>query len=143
MSDEPLDTRDAVVVVLLRDDRVLVIRRASKVIFPGYWTPPSGRVRVGEMQEATVVREVREEVGLQATPIRSVWECETEDGQFHLHWWLAQAGPGDWSLDDVEVSDARWIRPIEFAELTPTFADDRWFFEQILPEHMPRRSRGG
>jgi hypothetical protein len=62
-----------------------------------------------------------------------VWECDTEDGQFHLHWWLADAGPGDLQLQATEVSEARWIRPIDFRGLAPTFADDRRFFEEVLP----------
>jgi 8-oxo-dGTP pyrophosphatase MutT (NUDIX family) len=128
------DTTDAVVAVLRREGLVLVIRRGPDVILPGYWTPLSGRVRSGESQPSAVVREVREEVGLEATPVARVWECDTEDGAFHLHWWLADAGPGELRLDPAEVTNARWIRPDEFANLTPTFADDRYFFAQILPE---------
>ena len=128
------DTTDAVVAVLRREGLVLVIRRGPDVILPGYWTPLSGRVRSGESQPSAVVREVREEVGLEATPVARVWECDTEDGAFHLHWWLADAQPGELRLDPAEVADARWIRPDEFANLTPTFADDRHFFARILPE---------
>ena len=128
------DTTDAVVAVLRREGLVLVIRRGPDVILPGYWTPLSGRVRSGESQPSAVVREVREEVGLEATPVARVWECDTEDGAFHLHWWLADAQPGELRLDPAEVADARWIRPDEFSNLTPTFADDRYFFARILPE---------
>ena len=84
----------AVVAVVRRDGRYLVIRRGPGVIWPGYWTPLSGRVERGEAQEATVAREVAEEVGLHARPIAKVWECPTEDGRFLLHWWIAEAGPG-------------------------------------------------
>jgi 8-oxo-dGTP diphosphatase len=129
-----IDTADAVVAVVRRGARVLVVRRAPTVILPGYWTPLSGRIRARESQEAAVVREVLEEVGLAATPIAKVWECDTEDGQFHLYWWLARAGPGDLHLDAAEVSEARWILPTEFAHLDPTFADDRDFFTRVLPE---------
>jgi 8-oxo-dGTP diphosphatase len=127
------DSREAVVIVLRRQGRVLVIRRGTDVIFPGYWSPPSGRIHIGETQEAAVVREVLEEVGLQVTPIAKVWECDTEDGKFHLHWWLADAQPGGLLLDPGEVSEAHWIRASDFGDLSPTFADDRRFFDEILP----------
>src|SRR5919198_2623166 len=126
------DTREAVVAVLRRDGLVLVIRRGPEVILPGYWTPLSGRVREGESQESAVIREVFEEVGLRAEPVARVWECDTEDGELRLHWWLADAEPGELRLASSEVSDARWIRPEEFARLHPTFADDRRFFAEIL-----------
>jgi 8-oxo-dGTP diphosphatase len=127
------DTREAVVAVVRRDGHVLVIRRAPGVVFPGYWTPVSGRVRRGETQEMAVTREVFEEVGLRAVPLAKVWSCDTEDGQFHLHWWLADVDAGEMTIDPAEVNEARWIRPADFAALAPTFADDRLFFAEILP----------
>lgn len=133
MPDVRMDSRDAVVVVLRRAGRVLVIRRAAGVLFPGFWTPLSGRVHRGEDQREAVVRETLEEVGLPAEPLGKVWECDTEDGAFHLHWWLADAGPGDMRVEWREVADARWILPDEFGHLRPTFADDRRFFDEILP----------
>jgi 8-oxo-dGTP pyrophosphatase MutT (NUDIX family) len=134
------DTREAVVVVMRRHDQVLVIKRAPSVIFPGYWTPLSGRVRTGETQEEAVAREALEEVGLAADPVSMIWECDTEDGQFHLYWWLADAGPGASTLQPDEVSEAKWIAPSEFGDLAPTFADDRRFFTEVLPLFSRRRA---
>jgi hypothetical protein len=70
---------------------------------------------------------------VRAAPVAKVWECTTEDGRFRLYWWLADAEPGEPQLDRSEVSDARWIRPEEFGDLEPTFADDRHFFARVLP----------
>jgi len=130
--------REAVVAVLRQDDRVLVIQRGPQVILPGYWTPLSGRIEPGESQEAAVVREVSEEVGLRVTPLAKVWECPTDDGDFLLHWWTAepesdQAASDQLVLAPEEVSDARWVTPEEFLQMTPTFAGDREFFERVLP----------
>lgn len=131
---EPETTiRDAVVVVLRRGDRVLVIRRGPAALLPGFWAPLSGRVEPGETHEDAVVREVQEEVGLTASPVAKVWECLTDDGTFRLHWWLADAEPGDLRPDPGEVGEARWIVPGRFAELEPTFAGDREFFTRVLP----------
>jgi 8-oxo-dGTP diphosphatase len=129
----PDHTRHAVVAVLARAGRFLVIRRGPRVTRPGYWTPPSGRLEPGESQSEALVREVREEVGLTARPLAKVWECDTDDGTFRLHWWTAQVAPGDPVLDPDEVSDARWVLPAEFHLLHPTFADDRLFFAQVAP----------
>jgi 8-oxo-dGTP pyrophosphatase MutT (NUDIX family) len=124
---------DAVVAVVTRAGQVLVIRRAPRVSRPGYWAPLSGRIEPGESQAEAVVREVREEVGLAVMPIAKVWQCETDDGAYHLHWWTARAGPGELTLQVAEVSDARWIDPEAFGELAPTFADDRAFFAHVFP----------
>lgn len=124
---------EAVVAVLRRGDRFLVIQRAREVILPGYWAPPSGRIEAGETQEQAVVREVVEELGLEATPLKKVWECLTDDGAFRLHWWTATAGPGEGRLDPGEVAEARWVTVDELMDLRPTFAGDRKFFVRVVP----------
>jgi 8-oxo-dGTP pyrophosphatase MutT (NUDIX family) len=124
---------DAVVAVLVRAGRVLVIRRGPEVVNPGYWTLPSGRVEPGEAQPETLVREVREELGLAVTPVAKVWECDTHDGAFRLHWWTARLGDGELRPDPGEVAEARWVRPGEFGRLSPTFPGDHEFFDLVLP----------
>jgi 8-oxo-dGTP pyrophosphatase MutT (NUDIX family) len=124
---------DAIVAVIQRGERFLVIRRAPGVILPGYWAPLSGRVEPDESQPAAVVREVLEEVGLRVEAVEKVWECPTDDGDFALHWWTVRCDPGDVVLDPQEVSEARWVTPEEFLDLTPTFEGDRRFFQHVLP----------
>jgi 8-oxo-dGTP diphosphatase len=123
----------AVVSVVRKEDRVLVIKRGPGVIRPGYWCPPSGRVEPGETQEEAVVREVAEELGLTATPVRKVWECPTDGGDFTLHWWLVDVGSKELRLDPTEVADARWVTADEFLHMEPTFEGDREFFVRVLP----------
>ncbi|RPF32062.1 NUDIX domain-containing protein [Streptomyces sp. TLI_185] len=125
--------REAIVAVLRRGGRVLAIRRGPGVPRPGYWQPLSGKVEPGETQEQAVVREVREEVGLTVSPLAKVWESETDDGLFRLHWWTADATTDEVVPDPVEVAETRWVTPEEFLALTPVFDGDREFFERILP----------
>ena len=125
--------RQAIVAVLLRADRVLVIRRAAGVARPGYWQPLSGKLEPGETQREAVIREVREEVRLTVVPLAKVWESETDDGRFRLHWWTADAPTGEVVPDPEEVGDYRWVTPEEFLALDPVFDGDREFFERILP----------
>ena len=131
--NDDVTRREAVVGVLRRGDRFLVIKRGPRAILSGYWAPPSGRVEEGETPEETLVREIQEELGISASPIAEVWECPTDDGDFILHWWTAEAGPGDLLLNPDEVADARWVTTEEFLELDPTFAGDRDFFIRVLP----------
>lgn len=126
-------TPQAVVAVIRRDDRFLVIKRGPKAILSGYWAPPSGRVEVGETHQDTLVREVEEELGVRAKPVAKVWECPTEDTDFLLHWWTAQLDNYELRPDPNEVTDARWVTNDEFLDLEPTFAGDRYFVTEVLP----------
>ncbi len=87
----------------------------------------------GESQEETVVREMREELGLEVHPVAKIWECTTDDGSFLLHWWSVEIGSGELELDPREAADAQWVNASEFRALDPTFRGDLEFFERVLP----------
>jgi 8-oxo-dGTP pyrophosphatase MutT (NUDIX family) len=125
--------REAIVAIIRRGSKVLVIQRAPKVRQPGFWAPLSGTIEAEESQEDALVREVREEVGLEVTPRAKVWESSTDDGSFVLHWWTAEPDPGPVNPDPREVSAFQWVTAAEFLNLQPTFKGDRAFFEEILP----------
>ncbi|MPZ27480.1 MAG: NUDIX domain-containing protein [Micromonosporaceae bacterium] len=124
---------EAVVAVLARAGRLLVIRRGERVRNPGYWTLLSGRIEPGESPSAALVREIREEIGLAARPVAKIWECETDDGAFRLHWWTARLDAGDPVPEPGEVAELRWVTAAEYRRLAPTFAGDHEFFDRVLP----------
>lgn len=127
-----MNQREAIVAVIRRGERVLVIQRGPRARLPGYWAPLSGTLEPGETQEECLVREVREEVGLRVSPVAKVWESQTHDGKFRLHWWMAEAEENEVVIDPGEVSDARWVTPQEFSDLQPVFETDREFFDRVL-----------
>jgi 8-oxo-dGTP diphosphatase len=128
-----MEKPDAVVAILRKNGRVLFIRRGPNVVASGWWTPPSGRLEPDETQEAALVREMREELGIKATPVAKVWECDTDDGRYRLHWWTTRMDSDELHPDPDEVGEARWITLDEFLSLEPTFVGDREFFERVLP----------
>lgn len=65
--------RTAVAIVEFADRRILLIKRRT-VPFKGYWALPGGRVEAGESVEEAVVREVKEETGLDIEIIRKIGE---------------------------------------------------------------------
>ena len=125
--------REAIVAVIRRHGRVLVIRRGPASTFAGHWSPPTGRLEPGETQEQALVREMREELGIEVLPLAKVWESLTDNGVFRLHWWTAAEEGLELKLDPAEVSEARWVSAPEFLALQPTFAGGREFFRKVLP----------
>jgi 8-oxo-dGTP diphosphatase len=124
---------DAVIAVITKGEKVLIIQRAPGIRGAGYWGPVSGEVEPGETQEAAVAREAMEEVGLTVRPIRKVWENISTRGTFRLHWWVAEYVGGELVPNLAEVSDARWLTVEEICGLDGTFEGDREFYLKILP----------
>ena|SRR5215470_15811070 len=124
----PRPTREAVVAVVIRGRDVLLIRRGAGVPDPGYWAPPSGTIEPGESQEAAVIREVREEVGLTVRPVVKLWKSASSSGTHTLYWWLADYVEGTLVLNRREVADARWVDLVEIDTVEELFPVDRDFF---------------
>jgi 8-oxo-dGTP diphosphatase len=116
----------AVSAAIFRDGRVLIVRRA-KPPASGLYTLPGGGVELGETLEQAVVREVREETGLDIVPLLPAGYRELiardSTGQIERHFvilpfaarWLA----GEVSLNE-ELAESRWLLPSELAGLKTT-----------------------
>lgn len=116
----------AVSAATFRDDRVLIVRRAQPPA-KGLYTLPGGVVEAGESLEQAVVREVREETGLDIEPIALAGyrEAIVRDaaGRVERHFvilpFAARYSAGEISLND-ELAEARWLLPSELSGLKTT-----------------------
>ena len=129
MSDErtyPQRPYLAVSAAIIRDGKVLVVRRARKPAL-GIYTLPGGGVETGETLEQAVIREVREETSLIVEPVALAGHREAiardAQGRVERHFvilcfaarWLS----GEPVLNE-ELDDARWLDPAELSGLHTT-----------------------
>lgn len=88
---------DVAAAVILRDDGAFLLgRRAPGTFYPGYWEFPGGKVETGETPDAALVRELREELGIEvvtATPW-IVREHVYEHAHVRLHFFRVTAWRG-------------------------------------------------
>lgn len=63
--------RTTTAIIEVEPQKILLIKRDS-IPFKGYWALPGGRVDPGETVEQTIVREVKEETGLDVEIIRKI-----------------------------------------------------------------------
>jgi NAD+ diphosphatase len=96
------------VIVLVRDgDRCLLARKAGWA--PGRYALVAGFVDNGESLEATVAREVKEEVGVDVTDIQYVGSQNWPFPSQLMIGFLARYAGGEVTIDPDELEDARWF----------------------------------
>jgi 8-oxo-dGTP diphosphatase len=116
----------AVSAAIVRDGKVLAVRRARKPAIKLY-TMPGGAVEAGETLFEAVMREVREETALTIEPVALAGHREAimrdSEGRIERHFvilcFAARFVSGDIRLND-ELDDARWLAPHEFEGLKTT-----------------------
>jgi 8-oxo-dGTP diphosphatase len=105
--------------VAVDDDRLLLVRRRNRP-GAGSWSVPGGRVEPGETVGEAVVREVREETGLEALcgPLLGWVERIGDEHHFVILDFVVEI------LDEAEPTagddaiDAAWIPLADVAEMT-------------------------
>jgi 8-oxo-dGTP diphosphatase len=97
------------------DNKILLIKRNTRP-FVGFWALPGGRMDPGETIEQTVVREVKEETGLEVAIVRVVGEYvekgikdDIEYEYFPTCFVVKMVG-GEQKKQDSEIQDMQLFR---------------------------------
>jgi 8-oxo-dGTP diphosphatase len=108
--------------VIERDDRFLLTRRQRGVHLEGFWEFPGGKCEPGEAHAACLVREIREELGVEAAVGAEVLAttCAYPDRQVELHFLRCEVGGAPAPQLGQEM---RWVARDELATLTFPPAD--------------------
>ena len=127
----PADTPDRPVVLVAAaalvdiDNRVLIAQRPAGKDMAGLWEFPGGKVEPGETPEAALIREVREELGVDtsASCLAPFAFASHSYADFHLlmplylcRKWLGRPAPR-------EHDAIRWVRPLRLRDYPMPPAD--------------------
>jgi len=115
-----------VAVGILRDDgKVLACQRRRKGVYPLKWEFPGGKVEAGESPADALRRELREELGIEATPgaefHRQEWVYPDgvadpkKDGSFRVFYFLVKDYTGEPANHAFE--EIRWVTLAELGAL--------------------------
>lgn len=106
----------AVVSVVFDGERFLTIKRSQKVKAPGAIGFAGGGVEPDEAQADAIVREMREELGVDVTPIKRVWTCHTPRGVELNFWQVSFVSEQRINVDPEEVEFYAWHTPSSLRE---------------------------
>lgn len=131
-SEAPLHV---VAAVIISNSRVLVGRRASHKSSPGEWEFPGGKVEEGESTHQALAREISEELGLLAVPIRTfdISVTEVNGRKIKLESILSRVNV-EKGINSSDHDRIEWLTLAELAKL-PLAAPDKPVFEKLLATH--------
>lgn len=133
----------AVGAVVVKEGKVLLARRGVEP-GRGLWSLPGGVVRSGEALKAAVIRELREECGIEVA-VEVIGEVAERiipgaDGRTRYHYvildYRARWLRGDLRLSG-EVEDARWVDPADLHQYQTTQGT-----EAVIRRLLGRRDEG-
>jgi len=139
--DQPAIVRRGAVAVIVRNDRLLIIRRSQQVVAPGMYCFPGGGIEPGETEEQAVIRELQEELACRIQPRRRIWES-VSPWRVHLAWWLSDLDSSSTlTPNPLEVESVHWLTLQEMATLPNQLESNYRFLEAIsrgdVPLEMP------
>lgn len=108
--------------VVVDRGRVLLVKRGRAPLL-GEWSIPGGALEVGETLEQALRREMREETGLEVTPLEILEVLDRiirdEDGRCRYHYVLIDylCCVDDATADAAsDASECRWVAPAELPD---------------------------
>ncbi len=112
--------------MILRKDSILLVER-GRAPLKGFWSLPGGVLELGEQLAAAIVREVKEETGLDVEPVSvvEIFERIMRDkaGQPEYHYvlidYFCKVRGGELAAGD-DSSKAEWVKRKDLASLKLT-----------------------
>lgn len=111
-----------------RDSKLLICLRPTHKRHGGLWEFPGGKVDEGETEEEAVARELKEELGVDATSVdEMLFSSEDEGGVFEIRFIRTSIQGEPAALEHAELA---WCSKSQLADY-PLAPSDRAFVEFI------------
>ena len=116
----------AAVALIDPDFRVLIAERPAGKQLAGMWEFPGGKVEVGERPEETLIRELREELGINVEEpcLAPLTFASHAYETFHLLMPLYACRRWSGFVQPLEGQRLKWVRPTELREYPMPPADE-------------------
>ena len=107
------------------DGRLLVQQRPQGKAMAGLWEFPGGKVEDGELPEAALIRELREELGIDVEKACLAPACFASEALGERHMILLVYVCRKWRgiPQAIEAPAIRWVRPLDLHSLDMPPAD--------------------
>jgi 8-oxo-dGTP diphosphatase len=133
--------RTATAIITYPPNQILLIKRSTPP-FVGYWALPGGRLDPGETVEQTIMREVKEETGLDVTVVKKLGEYHEQgvQGGFEYDYYpacfLVKVVGGEIKRQESEIEE------IKFFNLNAVPAELAFEHAQMIKDYLTMKKTG-
>ena len=132
--------RTATAIIEFPQHMILLIKRDT-MPFKGYWALPGGRVEPGETVEQTIIREVKEETGLNVAIVRKIGEYHEQGNQDGVEYdyypacFLVKVVGGEMKRQESEIQEIQ-LFSIEDIPETLAFVHNRMVNDLVAQKNL-------
>ena len=122
--------------LLTRGHRILLGRRSDdRAFYPGVWDVIGGHCETGETPANALIRELREEIGVEARAVEEIAVLDEPHPEAHgearYHIFLVTAWDGEPQLRNREHSELRWFEIDRASDVPLAHPDYRALFRVV------------
>ena len=131
------DTDRVIVGIISRDrggelEYLLVSSKKDFGKFTGFYYPPGGHIKEGESVEIALVRELKEELGIDIEVGKEIAETGGDIKKQITHWWGCVASSFVINIQDENVADAKWMTKEEIVKSDKVWPATKKFFVEYI-----------
>lgn len=101
--------RIEVVAAIIHQERRILATQRGYGEYKGLWEFPGGKIEAGETEKQAIVREIREELGVEICAEKKVCTVEYDYPAFHLTMHCLWCHIASGAIELKEHQDARWL----------------------------------
>lgn len=109
--------------IIKQDNTILICQRSAKMKLPLKWEFPGGKIEPGESKEECLIREIKEELGIDINVGRALSMVEYHYPEFAICLYPFECKLVDGELDLSEHAQAIWVGKAELLNYDWAAAD--------------------
>ena len=130
----------AIIVLIEKDDEILLARSLRHPL--GLYSVLAGFVEAGETLEATIIREIKEEVGLEIKDIRYFGSQPWPFPNSLMIAFTCTYAAGEINIDEEEMADAGWYQPENLPLIPPRISIARHMIDWFVAKQGGEKATG-